>query len=69
MRTLTSRDYYVVSGIIFAIVACMHLMRIINHSVFIIGSWHLPIWMSWLGAGVAGYLSYCAYELVEGKKK
>ena len=69
MKTLTSREYYLFSGIVFAIVAAMHLIRIMNHSVFIIGSWHVPMYFSYFGFVLAGYLSYCAYELAEGKKK
>ena len=65
---MNSRNYYIVSGIIFAFVACMHLARIINHFVFIIGSWPVPIWISWLGFIVAGYLSYCAYQFAKGKQ-
>ena len=65
---MNSRNYYIVSGIIFAFVACMHLVRILSRFVFVIGSWHVPIWISCLGFIVAGYLSYSAHQLAQGKK-
>jgi hypothetical protein len=67
--TLNSKQFYAASGIIFFVVACLHLLRLFNHSVFIVGSWHVPRLISWIAVFAAGYLAYCAYDLHEGKKK
>jgi hypothetical protein len=51
-----------VAGIIFALVALLHLVRIFIEWPVIIGDWSIPIWASWI-ALVAGGLALLGLRL------
>jgi hypothetical protein len=68
-KEMTSKDYLKVSGSIFAFVSVMHLLRILNHWVFVFGSWMFPYWVSWAVMFAAAYLSYQAFVLAGVIKK
>jgi len=62
---LTQKNYLKFSGLIFAVVALMHLLRIfgileVNANI---GGWEVPVWASYIGVLVAGYLAYSANKL------
>jgi hypothetical protein len=46
-----------VAGIIFALVALLHLVWIFMEWPVIIGDWSIPIWASWIALVVAGGLA------------
>lgn len=46
-----------VAGIIFGLVALIHLYRIFNHFNIIIGTVEVPVWINFIGVIVAGGLS------------
>ena len=52
-----------VVGTIFALVTLLHLLRIYMGWPVVIGSWALPMWVSWIGFVVAGSLSYFGLRL------
>ena len=57
------RDTYVqVSGLIFAAVAVMHVLRLLNGWDVVFGTWNVPAVGSLVGAVVAGYLAYAALK-------
>ncbi len=57
------RQYLIISGLIFAIVALMHLCRVFTGWSFQLGTLMVPMWVSWIGAiGPAG-LSIWAFRL------
>ena len=58
-----TRTYFVVSALIFAVVAILHVLRSLNHWTFQIGSLLLPPWVSWIGMFVAGGLSLWGFRL------
>ena len=55
---MNRRSYCVVTGIIFIVIALLHLLRIIYHWRVVIGLWSAPDWISWVALVVAGYLGY-----------
>ncbi|MEK9178200.1 MAG: hypothetical protein AAB801_00290 [Patescibacteria group bacterium] len=55
---MSSQTYYRVSGIIFGVVAFFHLLRLVLGWSVNIGPYNIPMWASYLGVVVAGYLSY-----------
>jgi hypothetical protein len=57
------RSYLLVSGAVFAVVAALHLLRVVNGWNFVIGPWDLPMWVSWLGASGPGLLAAWAFRL------
>jgi hypothetical protein len=55
--------YLVVSGIIFAVVAVLHAVRLAKRWPAKIGGADIPQWVSWAGLVVAGALAYWAWRL------
>lgn len=56
---MRNRPYVVVSGIIFGVVAVLHLLRVVNDWKFELGPWSLPMWFSWFG--MVGPAILCAW--------
>ena len=61
---MNKRTYFFISGLVFAIVAVVHLWRIINQFEVVIGTWSAPMVVSWIGFIAAGILSYCGFTLM-----
>ncbi|HEX5430127.1 MAG TPA: hypothetical protein VFX17_03580 [Patescibacteria group bacterium] len=59
----TSRQFHALIGIIFAIVAILHLSRLIFGWQLEVGSWMAPYWLNAVGAVVAATLSYISFHL------
>ena len=58
-----ARAYFVVSALIFAVVAILHVLRSWNQWTFQVGSLILPFWVSWIGMFVAAGLSIWGFRL------
>lgn len=56
-----------VVGGIFLIVALLHLVRIAFGWSFVLGDATIPLWLSWLGVLVSGYLSYSSFHFARKK--
>jgi hypothetical protein len=52
------RSFSLVAGIIFTIIALLHLLRIVYGWDAVVGGWAAPKWVSWLALVVAAYLGY-----------
>jgi hypothetical protein len=64
MPTVRERTYLTIAGTIFLIVALLHLWRLIFGGLdFIVFGWVIPVWFSWIGVIVAGFLSYMSFRL------
>ena len=50
-------------GTIFAIIAGLHLLRILLGWDAVIGGWQVPTCLSWLALAVSGFLAYTAFTL------
>ena len=61
------KSYLVISGIVFALVTILHIVRVVCHLQVQIGEWTAPMWPSWPGMVVAGILSVWAFTLLCGK--
>ncbi len=55
--------FNIVAGGIFAIVALLHVLRILMGWPVVVGGWMIPMWVSWIGFIVTGGLSYVALSL------
>ena len=51
------------AGVIFAVVALFHLVRIVMDWSVIIGNWSIPMWVSWVALIVAAGLSFLGLRL------
>ena len=56
------KNIHVVAGLIFAVVAILHLCRILTGFSVIFGSVSMPIWASWIGLIVSACLSYLFFK-------
>ena len=63
---MQEKTYLLTVGIIFSVIAVLHLLRIIGGWGVSMGDWDVPYWVSWVALIVAGYLGYTGFNF--GKK-
>lgn len=61
---LNQKTYLQVSGLIFTVIAVLHLLRVVLGWEASIAGWMVPGWLSLIAVVVAGYLAYSAYKLM-----
>jgi hypothetical protein len=66
---MNERTYFFISGFICALVAIVHLLRIINQFQVVIGIWSVPMAISWVGLIIAGSLSYWDFALISKENR
>ena len=59
---MTQRAFNTVAGTIFLLVAILHALRLLFRWHASIGSWIVPMWVSWAGLALAGFLAYAAFS-------
>lgn len=57
------RAYLLIVGIVFAVVAVAHLLRLFSSGSLVLMGWAVPLWLSWIGVLVTAYLSYTSFIL------
>jgi hypothetical protein len=62
---MNAKAFSLVAGVIFALVALFHLVRIFMEWTVIIGDWPIPMWVSWIALVVAGGLALLGLRLSE----
>lgn len=60
MSKLSSRNYYTVSGIVFALVAAVHALRLVRGWEANVDGWQVPMWLNVTVVVLLGYLAYNA---------
>ncbi|MDO8589968.1 MAG: hypothetical protein Q7R69_01720 [bacterium] len=55
---MNQKTFNLLVGLVFLVVAVMHLWRIINGMSVTFGSSDIPMWVSYAGIVIAGYLAY-----------
>ena len=60
---MNQKLFLTVSGTIFSVIAFLHLARILAGWPAHIGTFEVPIWLSWVSVVVAGYLASSAFRL------
>jgi hypothetical protein len=56
-------DFLQVVGSLFIVIAVLHVARLLMGWEIVIGGYAVPIWVSFIGAAVAGFLGYTAFKL------
>lgn len=59
------RTYSLVTAIIFVLIALLHGLRLLRGWFAEIGGWEVPMWLSWIAFGIAGYLAYSGLKLAK----
>jgi hypothetical protein len=57
-----SQSYAAISALIFAVAACLHLARLLKHWPVQIGSYSVPMSVSWIGVFVTALLAIWGFE-------
>ncbi len=60
---MTRKIYLRIAGAIFGVVAILHALRLLLGVQVVIGGYTFPMWFSWIGPFIAGYLSYEGFRL------
>jgi hypothetical protein len=68
MMAMDAKTFSVVAGVIFAVVALFHVVRIFMEWTVIIGGWSIPMWVSWIALVVAGGLALLGLRLSERRQ-
>lgn len=53
---LSQKTFSLIAGLIFSVVALLHLLRLVYSWHVEFAGWSPPMWVSWLGLLVAGFL-------------
>lgn len=65
MKAMNRKTFSTVVGIIFSVIAVLHLLRAILGWNAVIGTFSVPMWLSWVAVVVAAYLAYSALRPVK----
>ncbi len=65
---MAPRIYATTSGIVFALVALAHLVRVVAQADFVVSGWNVPSWLSLIATVVAGYLSYSGLRIATASR-
>jgi len=60
------KEYCAISGVLFALVACAHLLRIVGGMSVQVDDYAVPMFASWIGFVVPGVLAVWAFRLGRG---
>jgi len=60
---MNQKSFARVAGMIFTLVAVLHLVRILLRWDAVIGGWDVPLWLSWVALALSSFLGYTAFKL------
>lgn len=60
---LRTHLYFLTIGVVLGIVALAHMVRVFTGADVNIMGWAVPLWISYIGTLVAGYLAYMSFYL------
>jgi hypothetical protein len=60
---VTQKFYLRFAASIFGLISILHVLRLLLAWQIVIGGYTFPMWLSWIGPFVAGFLSYEGFRL------
>ncbi|MBI3619075.1 hypothetical protein HY213_03530 [Candidatus Peregrinibacteria bacterium] len=60
---MKQQTYTIVSGLLFALIAIIHLLRALSGWGATLNGWSAPMWMSWVAVIITGVLAVNAFLL------
>lgn len=63
---MDQKTFSFLTGVIFSVIAVFHLLRIVLGWQAQVAGWVVPMWFSWIGIVIAGFLAYKGLKF--GKK-
>jgi hypothetical protein len=55
---MNQKTFSLVAGLIFLLVAVMHVLRLALGWHVVLAGWTVPMWISWVALLIAGFLAY-----------
>lgn len=62
-RQMSQKTYLKTAGVVFLIIAALHLLRLVLGWSAVFQGWSVPQWLSAVALVVAGYLAYEGFRL------
>ncbi len=59
---LKHKTIHLVAAVIFALIALLHLLRLVYSIPVIFGTWQVPVWLSFIAVLVGGYLAIILWK-------
>ena len=60
---MNQKTYNMCAGIIFAIIAVVQLVRVMQGWPAVINEMPIPVWVSWIAILLAGFMAYGGFQL------
>jgi hypothetical protein len=60
---MTPRIFSLVAAAVFLLIALGHALRLLFGWQVTVGNVVVPLWISWMGLAIAGYLAYQGFRL------
>jgi hypothetical protein len=54
---MRQKTFSLVVGLIFLLIAIMHVLRLAFRWEVVLNGWSVPMWVSWVGLAIAGFLA------------
>jgi hypothetical protein len=60
---MSQKTFSFTAGVVFLLVAILHVLRIALGWHVIVNVWTIPMWVSWIGVFIAGFLAFTGFTL------
>lgn len=60
---MSQKTFNTLAGVVFSVVAVLHLFRLMFRWEAVIGEWAVPAWVSALALVLSGYVALSAFKL------
>jgi hypothetical protein len=60
---MTPRIFSLITATLFSLIALLHALRLLGGWQVTVGDIVVPLWVSWVGLVIAGYLAYQGVKL------
>jgi hypothetical protein len=64
---MTQRTFALITATLFSVIALLHAIRLLRAWQVAIDGAVVPVWISWIGLVIAGYLAYQGFKLARTK--
>jgi hypothetical protein len=65
---MTQRSFFLITSILFLLIALLHAIRLLQGWQVTIGGTVVPLWVSWIGLAISGFLAYEGFLLASSGK-
>jgi hypothetical protein len=66
---MTPRVFSLITATLFSLIALLHVLRLLRGWQVTIGDVVVPVWVSWIGLAIAGYLAYQGLKVRRARTK